>query len=376
MKRFHQLVIVEVSGSMAGAYCGKLFADHGADVTLVGPSELGEAETGYLHQGKVTVGSLPAGLLASADIVIESSSGGPLEPLAGVGDSVVRVQISPFGSTGPYARWKASDLTDYALSGHQYLYGDPDREPLRGPPNQPRYASALFGFVGAMAALLARERMGTGQTVEVSHVEVMASLHQFTLLRYTIGNDILRRMGNRFTGQGHPNGIYPCADGWVSISAPASDQVERLLGVSGLDHLLDRPDISSPMDFQTSPQVLNDALLPWLAGQSVAEVVELLQAVRVPTAPTTSMGQLLADPQLAERNYWVESAGGQMIPGPPFRMSGHGWRASTPADDGGGSPPTETDTGIGVWGRSRLDPAEEGPLAGLRVLDLARVWAG
>ncbi|MCP3990589.1 MAG: hypothetical protein GY724_16035, partial [Actinomycetia bacterium] len=84
----------------------------------------------------------------------------------------------------------------------------------------------------------------------------------------------------------------------------------------------------------------------------------------------------MADPQLAERNYWVESAGGQMIPGPPFRMSGHGWRASTPADDGGGSPPIDTDTGIGVWGRSRLDPGEDGPLAGLRVLDLARVWAG
>ncbi|MGF1598560.1 MAG: CoA transferase [Acidimicrobiales bacterium] len=372
MRPFHALEVVEVAGSIAGAYCGKLFADHGATVTLVGPSALSEAEAGYLHQGKATAPDLDPALLARADVVIESTADRPLEPLTGLSDTVVRVQVSPFGSTGPYASWRSSDLIDYALSGHQYLYGDPEREPLRGPPNQPRYASALFAFIGAMVALLERERSGSGQTVEVDHLATMAVLHQFTLLRYTIGGDVLRRMGNRFTGQGHPNGIFPCADGWVSIAAPASDQIERLLGVSGLDHLLERPDISSPMDFQTSPHVLDEALLPWLAAQPVADVVELLQAVRVPAAPTTTMERLLDDPQLAARHYWTTTDDGHRVPGRPFRLSGHPWRATgarTDRSDPGWLHSTPSDD------RSEAGP-DAGPLAGLRVLDLARVWAG
>jgi len=400
VKRFQDLVVVELAGSVAGAYCAKLFADHGAQVTLVGSSELNPAQVGYLHGAKKLTSVLPDGLLARADVVIESSAHNPLPSddvdVVGLGSEAVRVRISPFGSSGPYARWRASDLTDYALSGHQYLYGDPEREPLRGPPNQPAYASGLFGFVGAMAALLARQRDGIGQRVEVSHVEVMVALHQFTLLRYTIGGDVLRRMGNRFTGQGHPNGIFPCADGWVSIAAPTSDQVERLLAVSGLESLLERPDISSAMDFQTSPEVLDGPLLAWLAEQSVDDVVELLQAVRVPAAPTTTMHGLLADPQLAERHYWRRTDEDHRVPGPPFRLSGHQWGATGPdrstdpitpdsageATTGAGLPPSPAEVD-GLLAGEGLPVGEggdagkaKGPLAGLRVLDLARVWAG
>lgn len=382
MKRFEDLVIVEVAGSIAGAYCGKLFADHGAEVILVGTSSLPAAAAGYLHEMKTAVPELSDRLLARADVVIVSAAN-DRPPRRDVGDGPVRLRISPFGESGPYARWRGSDLVDYAIGGHLYLYGDPNREPLHGPPNQPAFASGLFGFVGVMSALWARERSGLSQDVEVSHTDVMVALHQFTLLRYTLGGDVLRRMGNRFTGQGHPNGIYPCRDGWISIAAPSEEQVQRLLAVSGLDHLLDRPDIASAMDFQTKPEVLNDALLPWLAEQAVDELVELLQAVRVPAAPTTTMAGVLADPHLAERDYWRSTATGHRVPGPPFRLSSHRWRSDRLYPDEGGGP--QLDVGVG-GGRDDGGPgprpaqveelASDGPLSGLRVLDLTRVWAG
>lgn len=383
MKPFQELIVIEQASSLAGAYCAKLFVDHGAMVFAVGRSTtMSPAQAAYVNAGKVIVedDDKPD---VRPDVVIESSAVEPLGPRPRYDDDVIHVRISPFGASGPYARWRGSDITDYALGGHLILYGDPKREPLRGPPNQPRYASGLFGFVGAMAALFARRTTGMGQAVDVSHAEVMAALHQFTLLRQTMGGDVLRRMGNRFTGQGLPNTIYPSADGWVCVSAPASDQVERLLDIAELSHLLDHPEISSPMDFQIKPWVLEDELRPWLAARPTAEIVELLQAVRVPSTPTSTMGDLLADPQLADRDYWrdVDDGSGHRVPGPPFRMSGHPWRSSSLPGEavGAAGPPGSPASGDGdpVRVSADLEHVDEvGPLAGVRVLDLTRVWAG
>lgn len=351
MKRFEDLVIVEIGGSLAGAYCGKLFADAGATVVVVGQDSLTAHERSYLHSAKECSASFDA---SQADVIIESSAPAPLEPVEIDAPQAVRVQISPYGSTGPRAHWIGTDLTDYAVSGHLYLYGDPNREPLLGPANQPAYASGLFGFVGAMAALFAREQTDAGQVVEVSHVEAMVALHQFTLIRYLMSGDILKRMGNRFTGQGQPNGLYPCADGWVSIAAPAPHQVEYVLAATGLTHLLGHPCIDSPMDFQSHPQMLDKALCDWLHDKSRLEVTQLFQTMRIPTGPALSMLELLDDPQLADREFF-DDHDGVKHPSRPYRISnqqtsqGQGW---VPGD------------------------VAEGPLAGLKVLDLTRVWAG
>lgn len=372
LPRFRDLIIVELAGSAAGGYCGKLFDDHGAQVTLVGDGDVDQADDVYLHGARRRVERVDPDLLARADVIIESSAVEPLLPApAGDDRPAVRVRLSPFGTTGPYAGWTGADIVEQAVSGHLYLNGDPEREPLIGPPLQPAYAAGLFGFVGAMAALFARGRSGVGQTVEVSHVEAMTALHQFTFLRYLSTGDVLRRMGNRFAGQGQPNGLYPCADGWVAIAAPTDVMVDRLLDIAGLEHLLDHPDITSPLDFQTHPRVLDDALIPWLAEQTVTEVVELLQAVRIPCAPASTILGLLRDEQLQSRGYWrAGSANGVMVPGPPLRLSGHAWRSPCAGED---------PAGPAAGGQRRRDDGDvetSGPLAGLRVLDLTRVWAG
>ncbi len=351
MKRFSDLVVIEIGGSIAGAYCGKLFADHGAKVTVVGPDSLNEHQRVYLQANKAMADSFDA---SEADVIIESSARHLLRPSELTCPQAVRVQLSHFGTTGPHAEWQGTDLIDYALGGHLYLYGDPQREPLRGPANQPAYAAGLYGFVGAVTALLAREQTGVGQTVEVSHVQSMVALHQFTLLRYAMTGAVLCRMGNRFTGQGQPNGLYRCADGWISMSAVSDHQVEALLEVTELTHLLDHPLISSPMDFQSHPSLLDDALNPWLAQRPLDEVVDLFQAMRIPASPATTMTSLLADPHLAVRDFWEERDGYRM-PGSPVRLS------------------NEQPSGGRSWERQSAD---KGPLAGLRVLDLTRVWAG
>jgi len=371
MKRFSDLVVIERGGSVAGAYCAKLFADNGAQVLAVRTKHdtLNGFQRLYLDSSKTTTETSPS--TATADVIIDSSL---VDPLAGRHEAMdcdphiqsqVRVEISGFGRSGPRAQWKGSDLIDYALSGHLHLYGDPNREPLRGPANQPSFAAGLYGFIGAMAALLARERDGQGQLVEVSRVQTMVALHQFTLLRQVMAGSVLKRMGNRFAGQGQPNGIYRCADGWVAIATPAELQVETLLGITGLDHLMDGETIQSALDFQVHPRLLDDALEPWLAERPVQEICDLFQAVRVPACPVMTLCELLNEPQLAQRDYWRDLEG-VTVPGPGFRITA----GSKSAEAGGETAATKPNRAIGGG------PNSAGPLSQLRVLDLTRVWAG
>ncbi len=386
------LRVVELAGSPAGAYCAHLFSLVGAQVTVIsGPDRPDPVEDWelWLHHGaRAAVSDEPqrAAAQLAPDVVIVSSAPGPLapaDPAVTWGPEVVRVELSPFGSTGPYAGWRSTDLTDAAISGHALLNGSPEREPLQGPPRQPAFAAGVFGFIGAMAALWARPAVGAGQRVEVSHHEVMAALHQFTLLRYTHNGDVLRRLGNRYAGPGQPIGWYDCLDGAVSLVVPRDDQLERLLAVTDLLALLAEPGIGSTYDLMHHPTLLDTHLRPWLAARPVAEVVERLQEVRVPASPVNRPLDLLADPQLVARRYWhpvrvrgtndVDSGAGDpqnrgetvLLPGPPFRLT---WRGAAPA-----SPPS-----AGAPGSTTADgPGRgDGPLVGVRVLDLTRVWAG
>ena len=357
MKPLRNLVVVELGGSVAGAYCAKMFANGGAAVSVVGRGNLTRSQHDYLRAA-VAPAELADIDWSGVDVCIESSAPDPLTPIELNGhDHLVRVQISPFGQTGERAHWRGTDLTDYALGGHSYLYGHPEREPLRGPPNQPAIASGLYGFIGAMAALIARDRLSHGQLVEIAHQQVMVALHQVTLLRWFMNQDLFRRMGNRYTGQGQPNGIYPCKDGWISVVGVTTPQVEALLAVTGLTHLLGHPDIETPMDFQLHPQLMDEPLRAWFGEQNVAETVELFQAMRIPSAPVLTPLELLTDPQLIARDFFQPLAGdpNTFVPGQPFTYQHHQPRS----------------------GRSwQPGPVAEGPLAGLKVLDLARVWAG
>lgn len=365
------LSVVEVAGSVAGGWTAKLFAGLGARVVKVVPSagdplvavgtpwRSGSTVTAYLDAGKEVVGQgEAAALVATADVVIESSAPEPLRPWRddGIPTSAVRVLLSPFGLEGPYAGYRSTSLTDEAVSGHALLTGDPGREPLSGPGLQSSYAAGGFAFTGAMAALWSRLTTGRGQRVEVSHFEAMVALHQFTLVKYTHGGQVLRRLGNRYAGPGHPIGSYECADGWVSVSAPNGAMARAALRATGNGDLLDEHPIA---DLMVDGALIDQRLRPWIRARPVDDVVAAFQAARVPVAPTRTMLELLDDEHFSARGFWSRIDGLQH-PGRPFRIVD----ASAP-------------TPVSAVATPRPRPAADGPpLAGVRVLDLSRVWAG
>lgn len=370
MTSFRDLRVVEIAGTAAGGYAGRLFAGWGASVTLIGASADRDPDLSrFLDSAKWQHPRLDADaeqLIDAADVVIESAGPDPLEPATAERPGLVRVEISPFGSTGPYRRRRSTELTDQAVAGHLFLNGDPGREPVAGPVNQVLYASGLHGFIGAVAAVFG----GRSGTVETSHHEVMTSLHQFTLLRWLNTGDVLGRMGNRFAGPGRACGLYRCRDGYVSLIIPRDDQLERALAVTDGYHLLSEPGIEETYDLMHHPTLLEDHLEAWFLTKTAAEAITILQEVRVPAGPSQTIEEVLTDEHLRSRDFWV-TVGGVEQPGPPTRIDGMGWRTTPtpPTPDRDRTPPGGTATAA--------DAATAAlPLSGVRVIDLTRVWAG
>ncbi len=364
MKPFNELTVVEISGSVAGAYAGKLFADYGARVVTVepptgdpqrwtGPLSQGGMSTAfqYLNTGKSSLGldaSTRSGrdvlrrICSSADVVIESFSPGPPTPLTDdvtAHPLVVRVRISPFGLNGPYSAHRSTAFTDFAVSGHMYLTGEPGREPLQGAPGQSLYASGAHGYIGALTAVLARERTGRGQDVDVSHFEVMASLHQWTTVRYTHGGVIQTRVGNRY-GSLHPSTIYQCKNGYVAFGAVGNEPLSRFLSLIGMEDLLQDEGFATGSARFANADAFDAIIGPWMLEHTVGEVVELGQSIRAAVAPVNEIRDLLADEHLNARRFWSRPAfdgDDTSYPGPPFRMSEHQWELKPAPDVGTGS---------------------------------------
>lgn len=412
MKRFEELQVVEIAGSQAGALTAKLFADYGARVVKVEPpggdplrangepwagmgSEFAFFNTSkrslVLDLGSDAGRARLAPLIERADVVVESAAPDPLRPrTASLGDEqLVRVYVSPFGlgdpsgPDGPYAGYRSNSFTDDAIGGHLWVGGDMDREPLQRRGLHTHMQAGLHGFIGAMAALLARERIGRGQTVDVSHQDGMASMHQHTTTMWTHGGHIIERAGNAQAGPWHPAGVYPCRDGYVFLGHATGAKLVPFVEVLGYGHLFDDPRFATDPARAQHKREFDAALTERLLELTAEEISELGRAVFSPIGPVPTMLEVFEDEQYQARDFWV-CLSPEPGDAPPLRFP----RGPFLIDDRGAQPtlPPPGDCGADAedvaadWTARHAPGGGEslttGPLDGLRVLDLTRVWAG
>ena len=242
--------VLDLAGT-AGVLCGKLLADHGADVILVEPpsGHSGRARAPFAgddphpekslyflyyntNKRSVTLNleteagrSLFRRLATKADVVVESfpvgylgSLGLDYESLKETNPGLVMASITPFGQSGPWREFKSSDLIAMASSGFMQITGDPDGPPVRQGNEQSHFAGAQYGAVAILAALYYRDMLsGTGQYIDVSQQEALITY-------YTDAHPALawQQLGENVTRVGTsstlavPLGAYPCRDGWIS----------------------------------------------------------------------------------------------------------------------------------------------------------------
>jgi crotonobetainyl-CoA:carnitine CoA-transferase CaiB-like acyl-CoA transferase len=385
----HGLRVLDLSESIAGQYCSRLFSDFGADVVLIEPPEGSaircqlpiSAADGtsltflHLNSGKrsVVLKELPEvgcrRLFGAADVVLLPSDG--RADLPHLSPTAVTVDVSPFGREGPRAGWKGPEIVMQALSGMMFNNGADGRTPLYGCGERASYAAGLAAYVGALAALLARGRIGRGQHVDISAAEAAASMcfpHAFQ----HIYSGTLRTRADLT----NPCGQVLCRDGWVCIWI-YNHRWERFCETVGLRHLLDDTRFADPAVRRGNWAALFEIVQAHLAGEEAESLVDRLQRADIIAAKSYRLTELPHQRHLQERGYWGRLPDGRPVLGPPFRLS------RTPRRLRGGAP---------SFGRSGVELAEaastapiapldgadatQGPLAGLRVLELTTAWAG
>ena len=359
------LRVVELAQGIAGPYCGKLFADLGAEVIKIEPPDgdrsrsLGpfpdddpdpEKSGLYLHlnTGKKSVTldvSVASGqvvlkkLLEKTDVLIAGKGILPVaglryDDLKGAFPRLVYVAVTPFGTTGPYAGYRGNSLTAMAMSSIMYSTGEPEREPLTTGGTPADYIAGIHAWIGAQGALAYREREGAGQHVDVSLAEAAACSDEYNAAMYAFQGAIRRRYYSRHVF-GYPMDIMPCKDGHIVFIPGAAGFPARGISqegaVSPVSLLMGNPELDQHPLFQSAQermcrwQEVDELLLPWLKENTAKEIVELAQALRMPFAYVPSVKDLVEDEHLTARGFFRDidhpAAGKLPYCGPPFRMS-------------------------------------------------------
>jgi benzylsuccinate CoA-transferase BbsE subunit len=368
------LRVLEVAGPL-GEYCGKLFADLGADVILVEPPGGASSRRegpfvdqvpgiersltfSYLHTSKrgitldldsVAGQQLFRRLAAQAGLVVESEPAGAMqarglgyEALKAEQPSLVYTSITPFGSEGPYVDYEATDLVLLAMGGLLYLGGYGDGEPIRAHGNQALLAAGQFAAIGSLLAVLEAEQSGQGQFVDVSAQECVVMAHETAIQFYDLEKVVRRRTGEDQRQAGL--GVYPCKDGHIYLLvgglARFWDELVNWLegeGVAGAEELRDPK--WQTLEFAQSEEGkarFLEIFRPFTMRHTKAELYEAGKQQRLPLCPVNTPADLASSPQLQARNYLtiVQSDGlGRALemPGAPYQLSATPWRVQRPA---------------------------------------------
>ncbi len=384
--------VIELSDrEEAAAYAGKLFARWGAEVVKVESPRRDpvlEADDLYLNGGKrrlILDRDTPEDrarleeLLDAADVLLTDIPAREvlelrlLEP-TGESDPLVRVSITPFGLDGPYRDYEATEATLLALGGYTYLSGDPGRMPLTFPGRYPYYQTGNFAYIAALASALHRASGGTPDPIEVSVLEVVASLHQFTDVLLTHQDTVRSRHGNRWQNL-CPTTMVPVADGHVALNVIVNFW-------ESFTHMLGKPELASHADWAVDGERMKrydqmDAMMAEAFGDWTRErfLREGQEVWRVPVGAVLTLPEMIEDRHLAAREFWRPIEGTTIrTAGSPFRFVGE----PLPLERAPEAPaatlalgPREPLSPPGLTGRSGRRPLE-----GLVVADLTRIWSG
>ena len=396
------LRVLELAGTLAGAYCARLFATTGAEVVLVEPPEgaptrhLGpwivdrtgarlSATHEYVDSGKRSVvltddADLDRALRWS-DVVVSTCDGDPEaalafhERVAATDQSTVHVVLSGFGLTGPYATWRSTPFVDWASGGYLYLTGEPDREPLQGGGPWAAFVHGTTAAVAAQAAVMHAARTGEGQLVDVGAMESIAAAHQWTLTMYTHTGAVKRRWGRRFGESYHPMGLYQAGDGgWIAVGASSREQWENFCITTDSVILMADDTLYWPAERFERCAEIDAAVAPWFAEHTTEEAVEAFQANRVPASKLLTFAEVLQSEQLASRSFFARRAelgDTAIVPSVPFGLG----------DARDLAPSGEIGSDTGDFLATLENAGERAPfpiieLATTRLIEFSVAWAG
>ncbi|MSO70041.1 MAG: CoA transferase [Alphaproteobacteria bacterium] len=367
MKALSDLIVLDLTHMLAGPFGAMLLADLGATTIKVEPPGKGEATRRLLENDpkhslngvgayfltlnrnkKSVVIDLksPDGLALfyelarKADVVFSNFGPGvnarlgiDHDTLAAHNPRIITCSVSGFGETGPGTNRPAFDMVAQGYGGGMSITGFPGAPPTKAGIPIGDLGGGIFGTLGILAALHARERTGRGQHVDISMQDCQISLLTYMATMYLLSGEEIGPMGN--THFRHiPYNTYPTKDRHI-ILACVTDQAW-----CNVASVINDPELADPglaaLPARTARRDWFEArLAEALKKQNCDYWLARFAEANVPAAPVNDFGHALSDPQALARNMVVnvpQPAGGAVrMPGNPIKLSETGEESFAPS---------------------------------------------
>jgi crotonobetainyl-CoA:carnitine CoA-transferase CaiB-like acyl-CoA transferase len=242
-------------------------------------------------------------------VVVENFSGGVMKKFGLDYDSVapsnprlIYCSISAYGRKGPWALRPGFDPITQAESGFMSLNGFPDGQPVRTGSPVVDMATGMSACNAILMALIARDKLGRGQQVEVALIDIAVSMTGFFGMAYLINGENPGRFGN--SPNGSPSvGLYEASDGPFYIAC-ANDRLYRRL----VTEVLDRPDLINDPEFASrkartaNKEKLRAAIAQVFAGDKLEHWMTKMKQANIPCGYLRTVEQGFNAPEVRERH--------------------------------------------------------------------------
>jgi crotonobetainyl-CoA:carnitine CoA-transferase CaiB-like acyl-CoA transferase len=265
-------------------------------------------------------------LVARADFVVESFPPGHLDrlnlgysSLSSLNPRLVFTSITPFGQTGPYSRFSASDIEIMAMSGCMSLTGDPDRPPLRITFPQSYQWTGSHAAIGTLIAHLHRQRTGQGQQVDASAQASLLWAFSHAHTFWDLNRHLEKRAGSFMTGRSITGArmrvFWPCKDGYVNFiiyGGEAGRKTNQAL-VTWMDSRGMAPEFLKKKDWssfniaavtQEEIDQMEEPIARFFLEITKKEFLAEVIRREMLGYPVATVEEIFEDPQLGARDFW------------------------------------------------------------------------
>jgi crotonobetainyl-CoA:carnitine CoA-transferase CaiB-like acyl-CoA transferase len=354
VKPLDGILVIDLSRVLAGPYCTMELADMGATVIKIeipgsgddtrayGPPFLHGESTYFMsvnrNKKSMTLNlkhargkEILSQLLQRGDVLVENFRPGTLDGL-GFGYEAVHTlnpkliycSISGFGQTGPYAERPGYDLIAQAEGGVMSLTGEPESSPVKVGLSFADITAGMNAFSGILLALLARQRTGEGQRVDVSLLDCQVSLLTYQAGIYFATGKSPERLGNK-----HPSIIpyetFEASDGHIIIACGNQGFWEKFCKLSGLEHLVADDRFTTMKKRVENRAELTPVVAAAVKTRTRREWYELLDREGIPCGLIKNVAEVCTDPQVLARDMVVQlnhpTAGAIRVNGVPIKLS-------------------------------------------------------
>jgi crotonobetainyl-CoA:carnitine CoA-transferase CaiB-like acyl-CoA transferase len=323
------LRVVELGQLLAGPFIGTILGYFGAEVIKVEPPsgdpvrqwrEVRDGTSLWYHslgrnKKSVTLDlksergqQVAFDLLCKADVVVENFRPGAMEKW-GLGPEdikcenpgVIYARISGYGQTGPFAHKPGYASVTEGYGGFRYINGEPGEAPVRPNISLGDTVAGIHAALGVALAIIQRHQSGEGQVVDVALYESVFNLLEGIIPEFDGAGVVREPSGSTITGI-VPTNTYLCDDQKHVVIGGNGDSIfKRLMTEAGRLDMAEDPELAHNPGRVIHQAKIDQALSDWCAQHSSREIIDTLEAARVPVGPIYSVQDMMDDPHYNAR---------------------------------------------------------------------------